>query len=220
MTEILRKRFFSKIAAAPGSDCIFWTAGAREDGRGLMHVDGKMVSATHISWFLKHGVWPMLHVLHRCDTPACVNPEHLFEGTDLDNARDRDAKGRHRVLRGFDSASAKVDDLEISEMIALTEIGRLSLDAIGALFGVSGVYVSTLRHNRSRAAGHRAKPGRKQKASKLHDVGGRMLSVKEIAAEAGVSVGTIEARMANGKTGDELLAGKHMGPRKDYTRHR
>lgn len=56
-----------------------------------------MVLAHRIAWEMTHGTIPMgLYVLHRCDTPACVNPEHLFLGDQTVNMQDAKRKGRTR----------------------------------------------------------------------------------------------------------------------------
>lgn len=212
----LSSRFFSYIRPAP-SGCIEWVGARQTGGYGTLKVGSKMVGAHRVSWFLKYGVWPDLWVLHRCDNPACVNPEHLFLGTAADNNRDRDEKGRHRALRGDDAPWAKLTGLEVSEIIALTET-RMSLSEIGKLFGVGAAYVSSLRHGRYRT--QEAGRGRKPKASQLHDVGGEYLAVEDIALRSGVSAPTIRDRIARGITGEALMAPKHKGPRKPYSRRR
>jgi hypothetical protein len=58
------------------------------------------VKAHRIAWFVAYGTIPTgMHVLHRCDNPGCINPTHLFLGTNADNIRDMVAKGRqhHQV---------------------------------------------------------------------------------------------------------------------------
>lgn len=214
LREILLRRFADKIAPDPHSDCILWTAALRK-GYGLLHVDGKLVPATHVSWFLKHGVWPTLKMLHRCDNPPCVNPDHLFEGTDADNAADRDAKGRHRTPSGLDVFGAKLDGLQVSEIVALTDT-RMSNAEIGALFGVGAAYVSSLRHGRHRTkpAGRTAKP----KASMLIEIDGRSQTIREWAEEVGLKEATVRQRWERGLVGQALIAGRHAAPRKDYTR--
>ena len=60
------------------------------------------IKAHRASWLAFQGSQGLndLCVLHTCDTPACVNPSHLFLGTKTDNAKDRDAKGRGKLWRG------------------------------------------------------------------------------------------------------------------------
>lgn len=89
-------RFWSRVAKSSG--CWRWTMGLTKAGYGQMccrELSPQPVTAHRVSWLLKHGSIPDgLHVLHRCDNRACVKPQHLFLGTQQDNNRDRDAKGR------------------------------------------------------------------------------------------------------------------------------
>ena len=63
------------------------------------------------AWEAYRGPIPVeMHVLHKCDTPACVNIEHLFLGTQLDNIRDMDAKGRRGDSRNFGPANGRYVD--------------------------------------------------------------------------------------------------------------
>ena len=65
---------------------------------GRLRVDDKMRGAHQIAWELTYGpVPPGLHVLHRCDVPPCINPGHLWLGTNADNQRDRHLKGRTKL---------------------------------------------------------------------------------------------------------------------------
>lgn len=75
--------------------CWLWQGAKKHDGYGLICRRGKMIQAHRFSWELSNGPIPSgLCALHRCDTPACVNPAHLFLGTRQDNADDAVAKGR------------------------------------------------------------------------------------------------------------------------------
>lgn len=65
-------------------------------GYGQMVFNGKHARAHRVSWVLHHGeILNGLHVLHKCDVSICVNPEHLFLGTNLENSTDRHRKGRY-----------------------------------------------------------------------------------------------------------------------------
>ena len=80
-------------------DCLLWIAGKDANGYGkVKNLDtGKIVRAHRYSYELNHGPIPAgLYVLHKCDTPACINPEHLFVGTQQDNMRDWMSKGSKR----------------------------------------------------------------------------------------------------------------------------
>jgi hypothetical protein len=68
-----------------------------KDGYGVFGVSTKIKSmrAHRVAWLSEKGYLGKLQVLHHCDRPSCCNPGHLFEGTPLDNMRDKVAKGRH-----------------------------------------------------------------------------------------------------------------------------
>ena len=76
--------------------CWVWTAGVSRFGYGELAIGGgKKIRAHRFAWVLSHGPVPNgLFVLHRCDNPPCVNPEHLWLGTRVDNIADMVAKGR------------------------------------------------------------------------------------------------------------------------------
>lgn len=75
--------------------CIEHPGRCNEKGYGYVWFRGKSRRAHRVAWERAHGPIPAgMCVLHRCDNPPCVNVEHLFLGTQLDNIADRDAKGR------------------------------------------------------------------------------------------------------------------------------
>lgn len=105
-----------------------------------------MMGAHRLSWELHNGpIPPGLVVCHKCDNPPCVNPDHLFLGTQGDNLRDRDAKGKHNVRlhpeleRGERNPNSRLSAVQISE------IRRLASDnsqrGLGRMFGVSGTQI-------------------------------------------------------------------------------
>ena len=80
--------------------CWLWTGHKTKDGYGKLYMQsfGYQIYTHRISYMLAYGSIPIgFHVLHRCDNPPCCNPSHLFLGTQQDNMRDREAKGRWRV---------------------------------------------------------------------------------------------------------------------------
>ena len=93
----LEERFHAKYAIDEKSGCWIWTAVLNDKGYGMIGLPrtNRIARAHRVSWQLHKGDIPTgLYVLHRCDTPSCVNPEHLFVGTLKDNAQDMVNKGR------------------------------------------------------------------------------------------------------------------------------
>lgn len=83
-------------------DCLVYPP-TKRDGYGRIRVDGKSWLAHRFSWVLANGPIPEgMYVCHRCDNPPCINPEHLFLGTQTDNMRDMAAKGRWNSWAGGD----------------------------------------------------------------------------------------------------------------------
>ena len=98
-------RFMAKVSPEPNSGCWLWVGAARQTGYGNFFLGSKSISAHRAAWLLHRGGIPDgMCVCHHCDVPSCVNPEHLFLGTHLDNMRDMDAKGR-RVVSPHDGAN-------------------------------------------------------------------------------------------------------------------
>jgi len=93
-----RERLLAKIEKQDDG-CWIWTGclrGTKTHRYGCMRYRGKSEGAHRASYMEFIGEIPEgLNVLHSCDNPKCVNPEHLFVGTDHDNMKDMAAKGRH-----------------------------------------------------------------------------------------------------------------------------
>jgi hypothetical protein len=93
-------RFDAKVHPEPTTGCHLWVGATNSKGYGSIRSGGRgaaIVDAHRVAWEREHGPIPGgLFVLHRCDTPACVNVEHLRLGTQLDNMRDMASKGRAR----------------------------------------------------------------------------------------------------------------------------
>lgn len=109
---LITKRFWAKVDKR--GDCWLWTASKRRLGYGQFRMRFRLYLAHQASYILTYGVIPDgLMVCHRCDNPPCVNPDHLFLGTQSDNMQDMVAKKRGwtqqpgNVKQGLESSVAK-----------------------------------------------------------------------------------------------------------------
>lgn len=90
----IEKKFWGRVKKQRNG-CWLWCGPVRPDGYGFTNRDGKNQSVHRISYELHFGVIPTgLLVCHHCDVPRCVNPNHLFLGTNRDNMQDASKKGR------------------------------------------------------------------------------------------------------------------------------
>lgn len=104
-TGKIAPRFWSKVQQGEG--CWLWTSNVLKNGYGQFWMGAGLVPeyAHRVAWQLTSGPIPDgLFVLHHCDTPTCVRPDHLFLGTHTDNMRDASRKGR---LRGRASVESR-----------------------------------------------------------------------------------------------------------------
>lgn len=103
--EVMRGRFASKVRVM-SNGCHLWVGAnnGKKSPYGRMNIGGnqaKFVRTHRVAWLLAFGEIPRgLHVLHRCDNTLCVNPDHLFLGSHLENMSDRERKGRNNPIKG------------------------------------------------------------------------------------------------------------------------
>ena len=139
--------FEDRYVPEPNSGCWLWLgAVVGRMGYGHMKVEGRAILAHRRSWLLRHGSIPDgLKVLHRCDVPCCVNPDHLFLGTVAANNADRDAKGRHRALRGEDHPAAKLTEAQVQRI----RTDRRENTPIADSYGVTPAMIGHIKHKRA-----------------------------------------------------------------------
>jgi len=140
-TRPLKERFDEKIEIVTESGCWIWTAGADDLGYGRIGVKGSTKLAHRVGWELYKGKIPDgKNLCHRCDVPACVNPDHLFIGTQADNMMDMGAKGRGNHVHGERNGKTKITEKTAREILLLK--GKMRHKDISEKYNIS---INTVR---------------------------------------------------------------------------
>lgn len=143
-------RFWSKVSIV--GECWEWTAAKIPDGYGVFGVDGISRCAHRISWEFFHGQIPhSLYVLHRCDNPPCVNPSHLFIGSQKDNVSDCTSKGRRGIHRpsAETNGMVKLNRWDIPVIRHLVHQHKFKQSVVASLYSVSRSAINSIILNNS-----------------------------------------------------------------------
>jgi len=114
-------------------------------------VNGRVEKAHRVAWRLTH-VEPLadeIHVLHKCDVPECVNPDHLFLGTQPEDVADMVRKDRQQRRRGADSSRAKLTTGQAAVIRAAYAAGGVTMKQLAALHNVHDSQICRLIHGDS-----------------------------------------------------------------------
>lgn len=139
----LRARIEIWSIPEPNSGCWLWLGYVNPNTGYARATLKRSVNAQRVSWIAFRGEIPCgMHVLHRCDNRICVNPEHLFIGTNADNIADKVAKGRQAFNRGLDHPASKLTEDQVRAIHA----DPRPLTAIAVAFGVAKSTVTGIKY--------------------------------------------------------------------------
>jgi hypothetical protein len=134
------------------SGCWLWTGGTRLNNKGVAYPRHwndyrKSIGAHRFSFELVHGAIPKgMYVCHKCDTPLCVNPDHLFVGTHHDNMHDMVQKKRSFTGRGENKKGlAKLTNQQADQIRNMD----ISHQKLAAMFGVSATTIGRIKSGES-----------------------------------------------------------------------
>jgi len=138
-----KEKFFNSLKKE--DDCLLWQ-GATSWGYGTTCYEGKYISTHRLAYILENGPIPQnKQVLHKCDTPLCCSPKHLFLGTHQINMKDRNKKGRARggSLKGEANPSSRFTNAQILKMRSLYN-QKVKQNEIAELFNTTQPVISAI----------------------------------------------------------------------------
>ena len=139
------KKFYDNIGISD-SGCWLWLA-ARNDRYGFIVVDGKNMLAHRFSYELHCEAIPANNqVLHRCDNGFCVNPKHLFLGTQQDNMTDK--VNKNRQAKGSNNGNSKLIDNDVLKIRQLLSENKYTQKEIADMFGVDPTTITNIKLRR------------------------------------------------------------------------
>jgi hypothetical protein len=145
-------RFWEKVAVGGKTDCWLWNGAVSKNGYGSFGLEGRATSAHRVAYRLGNGVLPDgLMVRHKCDTPICVNPDHLEPGTHVDNMRDKKERGREpppRDQAGEKNYNAKLTAADVELIREFIALGWTNKGMVKR-FGVTHANISAIRRGKS-----------------------------------------------------------------------
>lgn len=147
LLEKERERFFAKVNKNGSNDCWEWNGYLFETGYGkvsIKRLHKNALKAHRVSYMMHCGPIPKgMKICHKCDNRKCVNPAHLFLGTQQDNVKDMIAKGRNANTKGSANGNSKLTESDIKEIVKLLSIKNNK--EIGAIYKVTHSTISLIR---------------------------------------------------------------------------
>lgn len=153
----LLSKINERFVCEPNSGCWLWTGRVNIQGYGLVYAGGRsQLIASRAMYELTHSVQlpTEIFVCHRCDTPPCVNPHHLFLGTAGDNVRDAARKGRTNRWGGRRAGEANHGaKLTAADVEEIRRLGTsVPSRALGRRYGVSKTQICCIRSGKAWSA--------------------------------------------------------------------
>lgn len=138
-------RFWARVDRSSGPNaCWEWQAARQPTGYGAVWLGRRVAISHRVAWTLTNGPIPNgKHVCHHCDNPPCCNPEHLFLGTDDDNMRDKEQKGRANHSHSEARPSAKLTNDDVREIRRLLATGLMQRE-VADCYGVHDSQISRI----------------------------------------------------------------------------
>lgn len=146
LEKTIEERFYDKIKINKENGCHEWQASISRRGYGQFALNSTTQVSHRVAWLLSYGQIPKgIYVLHHCGNPKCVNPAHLFLGTQRDNMNE--AISKNIYFRS--SGNAKITEKQVIRVKGMLQDGIYSVATIAKRFDVSWHAIYDIKHNRT-----------------------------------------------------------------------
>ncbi len=139
-SRLAKERFWEKVQKDSDDKCWKWIGGKFSNGYGQFYKNPCKITAHRFSYELANGeIDKNLKVCHTCDNPICVNPNHLFVGTQKDNIQDMIKKKRHNFndAIGINNGRSIVNEVEVKEIRQKYKEGNISYKKLAKKYNLS-----------------------------------------------------------------------------------
>ena len=143
--DLIASIMLGRAEVGNDDECWEWMGHLSEDGYART---GGMIVSRLMYVLINKKPLGKLKALHTCDNPKCVNYNHIFAGTQLDNMKDMQSKGRERKANGVDLPHSKLDENKVREIRRLVASG-LSMASVARMYGVAATSIHKIVSGRS-----------------------------------------------------------------------
>lgn len=145
--ERFKKRYFNYVEKSKSTEgCWNWTGAGTKEGYGHISYKAKVKKSSRIMWEWIYGKIPnKMIICHNCDNPKCVNPDHLFLGTDAINRVDCMKKGRMKYFHGENCSQAKLKDFQVLEIKKLLKDG-FSITELAKMYSMGKTTIAHIKN--------------------------------------------------------------------------
>jgi hypothetical protein len=128
--------------------CWIWNGGKTDRKYGITTINKERIRVHRLMWSVINGKIPIgMCICHKCDNPSCINPDHLFLGTNQDNVNDREKKGRNKppIVYGENNPRAKLKEADVIEILKLIN-KNVPLSNIAKMYNVGATAIFNIKH--------------------------------------------------------------------------
>jgi len=142
--------FNALIYPEPNTGCWIYAGRVAKSGHGIGRFTDKIQLAHRFSYLQHYGQFnPELHVLHKCDVPCCVNPDHLYLGDQRQNNIDRDTRGRQKTARGVEHKLSRLTENDVRVIRLMHDPKLCSSRILAKMFSVSQKVIMNIIRKKS-----------------------------------------------------------------------